>query len=198
MIAMGDGKATRHFSSMRKKDSAPPVHSCPQARAKSREGAVAFATPYHRMVFLMAVVLVAALIGACGGNAESNQAGLRSDVSAAMAGLPYPFRFIGKGGTSQYVLFHVADLASRASVNIAYGGSPANDRCPRPPRLPVKHRRGPKPFSAAGPEPLICLEADAWRPGSAEPAANSRGRIVYIVAEALCEEVYTDGFTCFD
>lgn len=144
------------------------------------------------------VALLATLVVACGSGGESKRASLRSDVSAAMAGLPYPFRYIDEHSGKQYVVFHVSDIASAASVNIAYAGQSANYKCPKPPLLPVKHRRGSKPFPAAGPEPLICLEDDGWRPGSSESATANRARIVYIVAEALCEKVYTDGFTCFD
>ena len=82
-------------------------------------------------------------------------------------------------------------------MNIAFGGRGGARGCPLAPELPVPHRGGGKPFSAAGTEPLICFDDDAWRPGNPEGRTEARTSIANIVATALCEELY-DEFTCFD
>lgn len=145
-----------------------------------------------RLIPLMATL--ALLLAACGSSDASNQSKLESEVSSAITNLPYSFRFLDKYSTDKYVVFRVG---AGASVNIAYGGKSQEGKCPKAPRLPVKHRRGSKPFAAAGPEPLICFEDDGWRPGSPEAAAVARSQAVNLVANALCEEAY-EGFACFD
>ena len=143
------------------------------------------------------VATLALLLAACGSSDASKQSELESEISSAIANLPYSFSFLEKYSTDKYVVFRVG---AGASVNIAYGGKREGGKCPKAPRLPLKHRRGTKPFAAAGPEPLICFEHDGWRPGSPEAAAVARLRAVNLVANALCEEVYTgyEGFACFD
>jgi hypothetical protein len=138
-------------------------------------------------------------LGACGDNEDSKQSKLESEVTEAMATLPYSFDFLNEHPTDRYVVFRVGP---GASVNIAYGGRSKRGECPKPPRLPAKHRRGSKPFAAAGPEPLICFEDDGWRPGASKSAATTRARTASLVANALCEEVYDEeayeDFACFD
>jgi hypothetical protein len=143
------------------------------------------------------VATLALLLSACGSSDASKQSQLESEVSSAIAKLPYSFSFLKKYSTDKYVVFRVR---AGASVNFAYGGKSNKGHCAKAPRLPVKHRRGSKPFAAAGPEPLICFEHDGWRPGSPEAAAVARLRAVNLVANALCEEVYKgyEGFACFD
>lgn len=116
-----------------------------------------------------------------------------------MSELPYSHEFLERHSTEEYVVFRVGP---GAPVNIAYGGRSRDGTRPKPPRLPEKHRRGAKPFAAAGPEPLICFEDDGWRPESSESAAIARGRMVDLVADSLCQEVYDEAayedFACFD
>lgn len=148
-----------------------------------------------RLVPLVATLTMALI--ACGSSNASRQSKLNSEVSSAMATLPYSFSILEKYSTDKYVVFRVE---AGTSVNIAYGGKSRKGECPKPPRLPVGHHRGSKPFPAAGPEPLICFEDDGWRPGSSESATISRSRTAHLAAEALCEEVYQgfEGFACFD
>jgi hypothetical protein len=150
------------------------------------------------MVRLFPLLLtLAALLAACGTSGAPEQSELESQVSSAMATLPYSVDLLDELSTEEYVVFRAGD---GASVDIAYGGESKEGKCPRAPRLPIKHRRGSKPFAAAGPEPLICLEHDAWRPGASEGATTARLRTVNLVANALCEEIYKgyESFACFD
>lgn len=148
-----------------------------------------------RLTFVFAALVLA--LAACGDSDVSGRAQIESEVSSAMEELPYSFSFRNGYSSEDYVVFRVD---ASASVNIAYGGKSRGGKCPRPPRLPARHRGGAKPFPAAGPERLICFEDDSWRPGSSEAATITRSRTAFIVAEALCREVYPgfDGFACFD
>ena len=134
---------------------------------------------------------------ACGSSDRPKQSQLEADVSSAMSRLPYTFDFENKYSSNQYVVFRVN---GEAAVNIAYGGKREGRKCPKPPDLPARHRRGSKAFPAAGPEPLICFDDDSWRPGSSESATIARSNAANLVAEALCEEVYRgfESFACFD
>jgi hypothetical protein len=140
------------------------------------------------------------LLGGCGSNEPSPRSGLEAEVEAAMSRLPYPFDVLPEYSTPNYIVFRVANPA----VNIAYGGK-AEGKCPKPPRLPARHYRRGKPFPAA--EGLICFEDDGRRSpsqkatlGNRETATAFRIRTATLVAEALCEEVYSgsDSFACFD
>ena len=113
----------------------------------------------------------------------------------ALSDGPYDYRFLPERSTRDYVVFRVSD-PGRNSVNIAFGGKPVGMHCPEAPPLPARHWQGGKPFSAAGPEPLICFDDDSWRPGSPEKIVVARTNIRSAVATALCEELYGE-FACF-
>lgn len=141
---------------------------------------------------------LAFLLVGCGGNGDGSELSrLKSEVDSAMVNLPYSFKFLDEASTADYAVFRVD---AGGSVDIAFGGKSRGDKCPNPPQLPAAHRRGSKPSAAAGPEPLICLEHDAWRPRDPNPTAVVRLRAVNLVANALCEEAYKgyESFVCFD
>lgn len=141
---------------------------------------------------------LALLLNACGGSGDGSELSrLESEVDSTMVNLPYSFKFLDEYSTADYAVFRVD---AGGSVDVAFGGKSRGDECPKPPQLPAAHRRRSKPFAAAGPEPLICLEHDAWRPRGSNAAAIARLRAVNLVANALCEEVYEgyESFACFD
>lgn len=140
--------------------------------------------------------MVALAVAACGRSHPSKLSQLEAEVDSAMAGLPYAYRVLDRYSTRNYVVVRVGNTTP---VDIAYGGKSEGGRCPAMPELPAKHRRS-RPFVAAGPERLICFEDDGWRPSSRQADAITPGNIAYIVANALCEEVYRgfDSFACFD
>jgi hypothetical protein len=113
-----------------------------------------------------------------------------------MANLPYDYELLPELKTKYYTAFTVINPRQDLEVTFVYGLPGKKKRCPPFPELPTPHRKGLKPAVAAGPEPLICLEDDAWRRGNDSREAVVRGRIVDAVAQALCEEVY-DEWTCF-
>lgn len=136
-----------------------------------------------------------ALMGLSACDRSATKASLQEQVKAAMAELPYQYQLLPKLETEDYVTFIVVNPRQKLEVTFAYGRPGKGGSCPPFPELPP-HRKGEKTAVAAGPEPLICLEDDAWRRGNDYRESIIRGNILGDVAKALCEEVY-DYWTCF-
>jgi hypothetical protein len=146
-----------------------------------------------RIWSLLAALLFLLALNACARSASESS--LEEDVKGAMADLPYQYQLLPKLRTKDYVTFNVVNPRQKLEVTFTYGLPGKGGGCPSFPELPP-HRKGAKPAVAAGAEPLICLEDDAWRRGNSYREAIVRGRISGDVALALCEEVYGE-WTCF-
>jgi hypothetical protein len=141
----------------------------------------------------LAALFAFAALSACGGSSSDS---LKDQVDAAMGELPYRYELLPKLETKDYVTFTVVNPRQDLEVTFAYGLPGKGGGCPPFPKLPVSHRTGSKPAVAAGPEPLICLEDDAWRASDGDREKIVRKRISGDVAVALCKEAH-DELGCF-
>jgi hypothetical protein len=122
----------------------------------------------------------------------------REQVSAAMSGLPYEYRFLSDRDANGYVVFRAYDVASRATLDVAFAGLREGGRCAPSPALSGEHDPRPKPFAASGPEPIICFESDTNR-GPRGARALARHEMTRMIANSLCEEAVGGwAFECFD
>lgn len=140
------------------------------------------------------------VLGSCGG--ASSASSVENYVREAMAGLPYQYKILPKQKANRYVVFKTINPRKKVDVNIAFGLPSKDHSCPKPPRLPAKHRKGFQPFFGAAGVPLICFASDSWRPGDRPEVGVIRSKMKMLVRTALCESVYNEhkleAFACFD
>lgn len=105
------------------------------------------------------LLLVTLALTACGETSEARS--LEDHVHAAMAELPYEYKFLPGKGTDDYVVLHVSDTKRNVGRYVAVGLPTRAHRCPTPPpKLPAEYGIDGITMSESGEGSLCVAEVD--------------------------------------